>query len=77
MDQEDNKKVKQTDPDVNVVSHSDSGKGNKDASGLPLKRQQGKDLAPTSTKKRKISQGNRTPRCAFCGKYHAGGVLED
>ena len=77
MDQEDSKKVKQTDPDVNAVSHSDSGKGNKDASGLPLKRQRGKDSPSTSTKKRKISQGNRIPRCAFCGEYHAGGVLED
>ena len=77
MDQEDSKKVKQTNPDVNTVSHSDSGQGNKDASGLPLKRQREKDVASTSTKKRKISQGNRTPRCAFCGEYHAGGVLED
>ena len=77
MNQEDSKKVKQTDPDVNAVSHSESGQGNKDASGLPLKRQREKDLASTSTKKRKISQGNLTPRCAFCGEYHAGGVLED
>ena len=38
MDQEDSKKVKQTDPDVNAVPYSDSGQGNKDASGLPLKR---------------------------------------
>ena len=77
MDQEDSKKVKQTDSNVNTVLHSDSGQGNKDVSGLPLKRQQGKDSVSTSTKKRKISQGNLTPRCAFCGEYHAGGVLED
>ena len=77
MDQGDSKKVKHTDSDVNAVSHFDSGRGNKDASGLLSKRQRGKDLASTSTKKRKISQGNRIPRCAFCGEYHAGGVLED
>ena len=39
MDQEDSKKIKQTNPDVNAVSRSESGKGNKDVSGLPLKRQ--------------------------------------
>ena len=77
MDQEDNKKVKRMDSDVNAVLHCDSGQGNKDVSGLPLKRQQGKDSVSTSTKKRKISQGNLTRRCAFCGEYHAGGVLED
>ena len=77
MDREDNKKVKRMDSDVNAVLHSDSSQGNKDVSGLPLKRQQGKDSVSTSTKKRKISQGNLTPRCAFCGEYHAGGVLED
>ena len=54
MDQKDSTKVKQTDPDVNAVSHSDSCKGNKDASGLPLRRLRGKDLASTSTKKRRI-----------------------
>ena len=70
MDQEDSKKVKQMDPDVNAVSHPD-------ASGLLLEKQRGKDLTSTSTKKRKISPGNLTPRCAFCGEYHAGGVLED
>ena len=77
MDQEDNKKVKRMDSDVNAVLHSDSGQDNKDVSALPLKRQQGKDSVSTSTKKRKISQGNLTPRWAFCGEYHAGGVLED
>ena len=77
MDQEDSKKIKQTNPDVNAVSRSESGKGNKDASGLPLKRQREKASPSTSTKKSKVSQGNRIPRCAFCGEYHAGGVLED
>ena len=77
MNQEDSKKIKQTDPDVNAVSYSESGQDNKDASGLPLKRQRGKDSPPTSTKKKKISQGNRIPRCAFCGENHAGGVLEE
>ena len=77
MDREDSKKVKQTDPNVNAVSYSDSGQGNKDASGLTLKRQRGKDSALTSTKKRKTIQRNPTPRCMFCGEYHPGGVLED
>ena len=77
MDREDSKKEKQTDPDVKVMLLSDSGQGNKDVSGLPLKRQQGKDSASTSTKKRKTSQRNPTPRCMFCGEYHPGGVLED
>ena len=77
MERKDSKKVKQTNPVGNAVSYSNFGQGNKDASGLPLKRQRGKDSASTSTKKRKISQGNLTPRCAFCGEYHAGGVLED
>ena len=77
MDQDDSKNVKQTDPDVNAVSPFDSGQGNKGASRLSLKRQRGQDSASTSTKKRKISQGNLTPRCAFCGEYHTGGVLED
>ena len=77
MDREDSKKVKQTDPDVNVVLLSDPGQGNKDVSRLSLKRQQGKDSASTSTKKRKTIQRNPTPRCMFCGEYHPGGVLED
>ena len=77
MNQEDSKKIKQTDPDVNAVSYSESGQDNKDASRLSLKRQRGQDSASTSAKKSKISQGNLTPRCAFCGEYHAGGVLED
>ena len=77
MNQEGSKKVKRTDSDVNAVLHADSGQDNKDVSVLPLKRQQGKDSVSTSTKKRRISQGNLTPRCVFCGEYHAGGVLED
>ena len=77
MNQEDSKKIKQTDPDVNAISHSESGQDNKDAPRLSLKRQRGQDSASTSAKKSKISQGNRIPRCAFCGEYHAGGVLED
>ena len=77
MNQEDSKKIKQTDPDVNAVSHSESGQDNKDASRLSLKRQRGQNSASTPAKKSKVSQGNRIPRCAFCGEYHAGGVLED
>ena len=38
MDQEDNKKVKRMNSDVNAVLHSDSGQDNKDVSGLPLKK---------------------------------------
>ena len=72
MDQEDSKKIKQTNPDVNAASHSDSGKGNKDASGLPLKRQRGKDLPSTFAKKKKLSQGNRIPRVRFVGNIMQG-----
>ena len=39
MDQENNKKIKRRDSDVNAVLHSDSGQDNKDVFGLPLKRQ--------------------------------------
>ena len=38
MDQEDSKKVKRTDSDVNTVLHSDPDQGNKDVSVLPLKK---------------------------------------
>ena len=77
MDREDSKKVGQTDPDVDVELHSDPGQSNKDAPMLSSKRQQEKDSASMSTKKRKTNQRNPTPRCMFCGKYHSGGVLED
>ena len=77
MNQKDSQKVKQTDPDVNAVPHSESGQDNKDAPRLSSKRQRGQDSASTSAKKSKISQENRIPRCAFCGEHHAGGVLED
>ena len=65
MEQENNKKEKQMNPDVNITSPSDPGQGNKDISRLSPERQQGKDSASTSTKK-------RTPQCACCKKYHVG-----
>ena len=65
MEQENNKKEKQMNPDVNIASPSDPDQGSKDVFELPLKRQQGKDSASTSTKK-------RTPQCTCCKKYHVG-----
>ena len=65
MEQKSDKKEKQMNPDVNIASPSDPGQGNKDISRLSLNRQQGKDSASTSTKK-------RTPQCTCCKKYHVG-----
>ena len=65
MEQGNNEQKEQMNPDVNTASSSDPGQGNKDISRLSPERQQRKDLASTSTKK-------KTPQCVCCKKYHGG-----